>query len=345
MKFSSDFCIAKNNMPIIIMGDYMCTAILFKNKDSYFGRNLDLEYSYNETVTITPRNYKFEFMENKSSYAMIGMAYVSENYPLYYDAINEKGVGMAGLNFPHNAYYTEKDIDGKINIASFEFIPFVLSQCSSVFEAKELLKQTNLVNRNFSENLKATPLHWIIADKTGCITVESMKTGLIVHENHAGVLTNNPPFEFQLENLSKYSSLTSSDLADMQNYTEFYSRGLGAVGLPGDWSSVSRFVRAKFVKDNSICNDNENECVNQFFHILSSVEMPRGCLRVGDKNAITVYSSCCNLNEGIYYYKTYGNTKIYFANLFNENLNGTELIKYPLNNTESFSCVNPREGQ
>ena len=85
----------------------MCTAATYKTKDFYFGRTLDYEFSYGDEITITPRNYQFEFRsmgKMQTHYAMIGMAYISDNYPLYYDAVNEKGLGMAGLNFVGNAY-------------------------------------------------------------------------------------------------------------------------------------------------------------------------------------------------------------------------------------------------
>lgn len=104
----------------------MCTAITYTTKDNYFGRNLDLDFSYNETVTICPRNYPFSFRhqgENNSHFAMIGMATVVADYPLYYEAVNEKGLGMAGLNFPENADYKEV-AEGKDNLASFELIPW-----------------------------------------------------------------------------------------------------------------------------------------------------------------------------------------------------------------------------
>ena len=122
----------------------MCTAATYTTKDHYFGRNLDLEFSYNETVTVTPRNYPFQFRKVKaleSHYAMIGMAFVVDNYPLYYDAVNEKGVGMAGLNFVGNAVYQEIDEaeDGKENVCQYELIPWILSQCASVREVRELL--------------------------------------------------------------------------------------------------------------------------------------------------------------------------------------------------------------
>ena len=119
----------------------MCTAITYRTKDHYFGRNLDLEYHYREAVTITPRNYPFRFRfhgELPRHHAIIGMAYVTEGYPLYYDAVNEKGLAMAGLNFPGYAAYRPKEEKGR-KVAPFELIPWVLSQCTTVREAKTLL--------------------------------------------------------------------------------------------------------------------------------------------------------------------------------------------------------------
>ena len=314
----------------------MCTAITYNTNDHYFGRNFDLEYSYNETVTITPRNYEFTFRKVESisnHYAIIGMAYVANNYPLYYDAMNEKGLAMAGLNFPGNADYKEIE-DGKINIASFEFIPYILSQCSNIEEAKGLLKNINIANINFSDELPVSPLHWIISDKEKSITVESVKEGLKIYDNPVGVLTNNPTFDIQLFNLNNYMSLSTEP--PLNNFSkelnmENYSRGMGAIGLPGDLSSASRFVKATFTKMNSKSGSSESESISQFFHILESVYQQRGCVHMGDgKYEITIYSSCCNMDKGIYYYITYENSQITGIDMNKENLDSSELISYNL---------------
>lgn len=300
----------------------MCTAISWKN---YFGRNLDLEYNYNEQVTITPRDYEFNF--SKRHYAIIGMAYIQNNYPLYYDAINEKGVGAAGLNFPGNAHYN-KICKNKTNVASFEFIPYILSQCASVAEAKELINNANITSADFSSQLPSSPLHWIISDTESSVVVESTKGHLSIFENLIGVLTNNPTFDVQLFNLNNYIYLSNSE--PINNFIEslnIYSRGMGGLGLPGDLSSQSRFVKAAFTKFYSV---SEEDDVSQFFHILSSVEQQRGCVKVGNSYEITVYSSCCNLKEGLYYYKTYDNSQITCVNMHKENLNSSNLISYPL---------------
>ena len=314
----------------------MCTAITYSTNNHYFGRNLDLEYSYKETVTITPRNYELKFrqVENiNNHYAMIGMAYVANDYPLYYDAINEKGLGMAGLNFPSNADYKEIE-SGKNNIAPFEFIPYVLSQCSSIEETKKLLENINIANINFSDELPVSPLHWIIADKEKSITVESVKDGLKIYDNPVGVLTNNPTFDIHLFNLNNYMSLSTKQ--PVNNFSkdlnlDIYSRGMGAIGLPGDLSSASRFVKATFTKMNSKSGSSESESISQFFHILESVYQQRGCVYMGEeKYEITIYSSCCNQDKGIYYYTTYENNQITGIDMNKENLDSSELINYNL---------------
>lgn len=329
----------------------MCTAMTLTTKDHYFGRNLDLEYSYIEMITITPRNFPLGFRKKDTlltHYAMIGTAYVQDNYPLYYDATNEKGLSMAGLNFPENAYYFPPK-EGMDNITPYELIPWILGQCGSVSEARILLERLNLLNVHFSKDLPLSPLHWMIADNSCSIVVESLEDGLHIHENPVGVLTNNPPFEMQLFHLNNYMNLSNDPPENhfAKNLDlKKYSNGMGAMGLPGDWSSQSRFVRAAFAKMNSKCDTSEEASVNQFFHLLGSVEFPRGCVEMKkDVYEITVYSSCCNTDKGIYYYKTYENFCITAVDMHRENLDETKLICYPMlkqRNNESHHLIRQR---
>ena len=314
----------------------MCTAISFKTKDHYFGRTLDFEHSYNEAITITPRNYPFKFRcvkDINTHYAIIGMATVRNNYPLYFDATNEMGLSMAGLYFLGNAYYTSKT-KSKNNIASFEFIPWILSQCKNTDEAKSLLGKINITDTAFSNELSVSPLHWIISDKDKSLTIESVKDGVKIYENPVGVLTNNPTFDMQLFNLNNYMSLSKN--SPINTFSEkldliSYSRGMGALGLPGDFSSASRFVKASYIKLNSICGKSEEESVSQFFHILGTVEQIKGSVKL--QNGMyenTIYTSCCNTDKGIYYYKTYENSTIRAVNMNNENLNSDKILQFSL---------------
>ena len=311
----------------------MCTAICYRKNASYFGRNFDFDIGYGERVVITPRNYAIKMRCEKditSHYAMIGMACVVDDFPLYFEATNEKGLSMAGLNFPENAVYYDF-AEGKYNVTPFELVPWILAQCSCIDEAKALLGKINLVNIDFSEDIRLSPLHWIISDKERSIVVEPLEEGLEIYDDPFEVLTNNPPFEYHYTNVSNYMGLcighaTSQfrESIPMKNY----SLGMGALGLPGDFSSTSRFIRALFVKENSVSEDNEASNVNQFFHILNAVAMPKGCVLATEDFEYTLYSSCCNADRGIYYYTTYNNLEITAVNMHDVDLSSANLYVY-----------------
>ena len=331
----------------------MCTAITYKTQDTYFGRNLDLELSYGEEVVITPRNFPLNFRHLApltTHFAIIGMATVAPSdgqpYPLYYDAINEHGLGIAGLNFPGNAVY-HPVTDGRDNLAQFELVPWLLGQCRTVADVKSHLTNLNLADTPFSDQFPPAELHWLIADADSAIVVESVADGLKIYDNPIGVLTNNPPFPIQSFRLHDYLNLSATDptnqfapALDLQPYCH----GLGAHGLPGDLSSGSRFVKAAFTRLNSVSAPDELSSVSQFFHILHSVDQPRGSSRFGTpddpKYEITIYSSCCNLRTGVYYYTCYDNHQITAVDLRRVDLDGTDLSRYPLITTEQIAQQN-----
>lgn len=312
----------------------MCTAFTFQARHHYFGRNLDLEYAYEESITITPRNYVFTFLHCapiKAHYAMIGMAYVQNDYPLYYDAMNEVGLSIAALNFPENAYYMEV-CKSTVNIASYELIPWLLSQCRTIEEVKAQLYHINITNDNYSEELPASPLHWLVADKDCAIVIEAMSDGLHVFDNPIGVLTNNPPFPFQQTYLSHFMGITNQEAENHFAKSldiHAYSRGMGGMGLPGDFSSSSRFVRATFVKMNAVTGETEQEGVSQCFHILAAVEQPCGSVELAPGvYEKTIYSACFNMDAGIYYCRTYDDFQTIAIDMHQENLEGSQLVSY-----------------
>ena len=313
----------------------MCTAISQKLDDLYFGRTLDNEFSYFEEVTVAPRNFNFNFRNGevlKNHYAIIGMAYNKGDFPLYYDAVNEKGLCMAGLNFVGNACY-RKPRENKVNVAQFELIPYILGKCSKVSEAEEIIRNLNITDIPFSDDLPLAELHWIIADKERAVTLESTKSGINLYENSVGVLANNPEFPIHLEKLNDYRHLSAENVKNTFGSgfdLKQYSKGMGAIGLPGDFSSSSRFVRATFVKANSVCEGDEVSKVNQFFRVMATVEPTRGVCVTDAGYNISIYTSCCNAQKGIYYYKTYDNLSITAVDMNKENLDGEKLMKYPV---------------
>lgn len=360
----------------------MCTAVTFTAKDFYFGRTLDDTISRNEEVVITPRNYLFAFQhmgEMHNHYAIIGMACVEKTedcvdgsrperenrweigrhnsggkepssagreYPLYYEAVNEKGLAMAGLNFVGNAFYQdfEEVMAGREYVAQFELIPWILGQCATVEEARRRLERLTVTGEAFAPGLLPAQLHWLLADKNEAVTIEAVQEGLRMYDNPAGVLTNNPPFPEQMFQLNNYMHISPREPENLfcdRLTLKTYSRGMGALGLPGDLSSQSRFVRAVFTRMNAVAGSSEEENVSQFFHILGAVEQTKGCCQVGENDyEMTIYTSCCNVERGIYYYTTYGNRQITAVDMRREKLDGASLLRYPLISGEQIKMQN-----
>ena len=321
----------------------MCTAINQCGEYHLFGRTLDLECSYGESVVLTPRNFPLKFTEHESyatHHAILGVATVCDGYPLYYDAINEMGLCAAGLNFPVSAVFHQKK-EGTHGIASFELIPFILGKCRSISEAVELFKKITVTNTDFSKDLPSTPLHWIFADKHGAVTVESVADGVHIYDNSVGVLTNEPPFPYHTTNMTNYMALTS---APPQNtlcpkiHLTPYSRGMGAWGLPGDSSSASRFVRAVYAKNHTLQANTMTEAISQFFHILDTVSLPLGyALTENGTPTSTIYSSCGDTSDFAYYFTTYGCRRIHAVKP--HTLHGSTLTLFPMSHDENIEYI------
>ena len=296
----------------------MCTAFGIFDNSSLFGRTLDLHCSYGEGVVVTPRNFPLNFLYEKNPsahYAIVGAAIIKDNVPLYYDGVNEWGLCAAGLNFPHSARYKKPSAEMK-NIASFELIPYILSTCKNVREAKRALSKINITADSFGENLSATPLHWIIADKGGAIVAEPVDSGLVIYDDPFCVLANEPPFPYHLYNVRGYMGLSPNEpkntLAPRAELSP-YSNGTGAMGLPGDFSSPSRFVRAIFTK--SHCKSQNGDDVCRFFHIANTLSVPSGCVINADGEDVrTVYTCCMDADAFAYHYTTYDRPDIRSVN-------------------------------
>ena len=327
----------------------MCTSITVSSPLCLHGRNLDLEYSFGEQVVITPRGYEFSFHRRPSlprHFAMIGMANVAENTPLYAEVVNERGLYMAGLNFPGNAWYAPPEEAASDAVAPYELIPLVLGQCETLAQAKELLASIQLTAIPFAPGYPLAPLHWHIADATGALVAEPMRDGLHLYEDPVGVLTNNPPFPYQLTALNNYQHLSPKPTENRFASTlplAPYGQGMGAIGLPGDFSPQSRYVKACFLKANAVWGNTPLSAVAQFFHILDGVSMVRGSVRTPeDKCDITTYSCCIDAEHGIYYFKTYDNNRIRAVHLHAEDLETAGLFTFPLQDRQDVEHLNGR---
>lgn len=322
----------------------MCTAFtLFKNR-LYFGRNMDLDYSFNESVVVTPRHYSFLLKNGKrvkNTYAMVGMATVINGCPLYAEAINEKGVCLAGLNFPQNAAYGKKGNLNENSVAPFELFPILLGQCENIEQIKDILAKIDIVDVPFSPNLPNASLHWMASDRNNnCLVIECTKDGMAVYDNPLCILTNNPPFPFHLENVRQYLHLSSHnpETTEENGYRlDNFCEGAGGLGIPGDFSSPSRFAKVFFAKRYSACDNDEMSCVTQVFHILDSVAMIRGTVVTETgKNDITRYSCVMCSDDISYFYKTYDNNQISVVRLTEERMNAIKLSIFALPTQQQF---------
>lgn len=314
----------------------MCTALSINSKEGnyFFGRNMDLAYNFNQKVIIIPKSYEFKdlvtgnMITNKR--AIIGIGTVIDNHPTLADAMNENGLAAAGLNFMGYAYWEKELVEGKTNIAPYDFIQWVLSNHDTVEEIKESLVNIEIVDVPLNEKTPCPTLHWMITDKSGnSIVVEKTKEKFAFYDNTVGILTNNPTFDWHLTNLNEYIYLTPNNPKDTEwSNQELTPLGIGAgtLGIPGDFASVSRFVRAAYIRANEPIIDNDIKAVTQFFHMLDYVKMVRGGVMTKEGlEDLTLYSSCMDQEKGIYYYKTYGNNRISAVDMNKEQLEGKEL--------------------
>ena len=203
----------------------------------------------------------------------------------------------------------------------------------------------NLVNINFSDQLKLSPLHWLIADRSGkSIVVESTATGLHVYDNPVGVLTNNPEFPQQLTNLANYQSVSPAEPTNTLTpgiTLNNYSRGIGSHLLPGGMDSESRFVKETFTKMHAPAGKSERENVTNYFQTLHAVDQQKGLDEVApDTFEYTIYSDGVNLTTGTLYYTTYENSQINAVAMRNATLNSRDLVVYPMLDDQAINYQN-----
>lgn len=329
----------------------MCTALTLKSKDGFhfFGRNMDLEYSFNQSVILVPRKYQWENVISKKilpiKYAILGMGVIINNHPLLADGLNEKGLACAGLNFPNYCYHSPEPYPDKINIGPYDFILWILSNFETVEEVKAAVSQVNLVNIPFALDIALPTLHWIVYDKQDqCIVIEQTKEKFCIFENKIGVLTNPPTFDWHIDNLKQYIHLSSKWVEGTTWYKQELnpdSCGLGLVGIPGDFYPPARFVRVAYLKSHATHLDNEMTTLAEFYHILNNVAMPGGAvIKPKSKEEFTLYTSCMALEKGVYYYSTYNNLQLNAIAFEKEDLDQEQLKSFEYLDTLSINNQN-----
>ncbi len=270
----------------------MCTAIQIPPAlgaaPFFFGRTLDLEYHHREAVTLIPRACPMPRPDGdvlRTHPALLGMAYMAEGYPLFYDGMNEYGVCAAGLAFSGCCAYGAPDGGGfaRRRLPPWALIPDVLLHCRTAEEAAERLRGTVLCDVPFIPSLQNQPMHWLIADRETAWAAEPDFAGVLrIIRNPLGVLTNAPPLDYQLDRQRDYAYLTPDAPTDA------YTRGMGSAGLPGGWTSPARFAQAAYLRRTM-----RPQTPTAVFSMLDAVSVPRGAVRTEHgEEVVTVYAAC-----------------------------------------------------
>lgn len=315
----------------------MCTGVRFNSADGgmYFGRNLDWATGYGEKVVITPRGYKYNSaflgeMAPKNG-AIIGMAVVADDKPLYFDCANEAGLAIAGLNFPGYAVYEKTAVDGKTNVAAYEFPLWIVMNFKTVDEVESALKNTAIVAQPINDQYPVSELHYMIGDAKRSIVVEYTANGMEIFENDVDILTNQPGYGWHKENLRNYMNLFSQMPKEVRwGKAKMTAFGTGSLmrGLPGDYYSPSRFVRAAYLNTHYPVKGTEEENVSRLFHTLAGVAMIDGAAQMGDgKCELTIYTGGYSAPAKTYYYNTYENPAIQKVAMSDYDLDTAELMQ------------------
>jgi len=328
----------------------MCTALSFKtNHGCFYGRNMDLSANFGQCPLFIPRNS--EYLDRgcskmrRMSRAVLGMGALIDAHPAMAEAMNEAGLACAGLNFAQYAHWEKEPVPGKHNIPPYDFILWVLGNHDTVEDVKKGIGQIELIDIPINENTPCPTLHWMVSDKEGnSIVVEKTIDGLKVHDNTVNVMTNDPPFDWHLINLREYIKLSPEHPKKISWCDELCrANGLGAgtLGMPGDFASVSRFVRIAFARANMPVINSAAEALSHCFHMLDYVAMVKGGVKTpGGTEDKTLYSCCMNLSEGIYYYKSSENSRISAVNMQKEDLDSSSIKVFPYTDMQDIRFIN-----
>ena len=313
----------------------MCTGIRYTDGSGnlYLARNLDWTSGYGERVVVTPTGYspKSPFgAVQEIKHAVIGMGIVEEDTPLYFDCGNDAGLAVAGLNFPGYAQYAPGPVEGAVNVAAYEFPLWVSSQFASVDEVEAALKDVVIVDKPINDKYPSSLLHWIIADAHRAIVVEHTSDGMHVFDDDVDVLTNQPGFEWHHENLRNYLNTSPDFPQDTvlgRAHLAPFGSGSHMRGIPGDYYSPSRFVRAAYVNTHYRTKQSEEENVSRAFHTLQQVAMVDGAAAMGSGEfEKTIYTGLFSSSTMTYYWNTYEDPAVQSAALADHKPSGQDLV-------------------
>ncbi|SFV49783.1 Choloylglycine hydrolase [hydrothermal vent metagenome] len=338
-----------------------CTGIEVKAKDgaSVTGRTVEFGILIDTSVAVVPRGYEFVGMTTRgegkrwtSKYASVGM--IIADYEVIVDGINEKGLSCANFYFPGYAKYSVTTKENQsISMSSTDVVQWILSMFESVDDVRKALENNEVaispvLTPGFPPQVQ--PFHFVVYDKTGkSIVFEPIDGKLKIYDNPLGVITNSPTYDWHMTNLRNYVTLSANSAKDIEltNMTvKSLGQGSGMLGLPGDFTPPSRFVRAAAFSSSVIPKKTAQESVMQVFHILNNFDIPVGAARTvedgkifSDYTMLTVARDSKNIR---YYYKTYDDQNIKVVDLKDFDLDAKKIVKLHTLTKQQFEDVSKK---
>lgn len=321
-----------------------CTGIMLRNSDGTIvhGRTLEFGVLVDTTIAIVPRGYEFtgkapggSGLKYQAKYAAVG-SYTFKDLALS-DGINEKGLAVGAFYFPTFAKYAEITNENRAKALSpVDFPNWILVQFATVGEVRAAIEAGKaIIAPTVLEGWgpEAPPFHYVVYDKTGaCIVIEPMDGKLKIHENRLGVLTNSPTFDWHLTNLRNYIALNPRDVPPVEIggvKLQQLGQGSGMLGLPGDFTPPSRFVRAAVFSAAAIPPANVERGILQVFHILNNFDIPVGVAREEHKGVVysdyTQFTAVRDPQNLRYYYKSYDDQTIRMVDLHKFDLDAKQV--------------------
>ena len=330
----------------------MCTGIRLKSKNGaiVYARTLEFGKETDSNIIVIPRNYEYsgtnkqgesKGLQWRSKYAVIGANMLHINDIV--DGVNEKGLAGGLFYFPGFAEYQKVSHHEEAHsIAPWELMTWILTNFESVDDVRAVLPTIKVADIVFDLWNIVPPIHAIIHDKKGnSLVIEYRKGELTMHDNQWGVITNAPSFDWHRINLSNYINLTPINVEPIRYNNMILSplgEGSGMLGLPGDFTPPSRFVRAVAFSQAAMDLSTEDEARKTAFHILNLFTITRGLVREeqGENSYYdyTQWTSASDLKNSRYYWHTYENRQIKMVDLMQMNLNAEKIVTVPMHTEE-----------
>ena len=352
-------------MAVMPFASNACTSFLLKGNDGGFvyGRTMEFGLPLKSELIVIPRNFAVPGVGVDSKpgtglnwttkYAVAGMNGLG--MPVLVDGMNEKGLVGGLLNAPNTAsYQAVSPADSAKSIASIQMLMYALTNFATVDEVKEGFKKI-YVNRSIipAYHNSSAPVRMTLHDAKGkSIVIEYIKGELVLTDNPTGVMTNDPAFREQLNNIGNYANLSSVERSPLViNGASFVppSSGSGLHGLPGDYLSPSRFIRALFLTKSVPNTYTSAQQTNTAWHILGSFDIPPGAISLPASNAygggaggveITEWTVVADNKNMMYYVKMFESTNVQAFDFKKIDVNAKEIKHYNLNKPQSYIAIN-----